>query len=300
MAEFTHLHLHTDYSLLDGACDVDKLVARVDSIGQKAVAITDHGNIYGAVHFFDAAKKQGSEADSWLRALRLPEGRSPRRSAGRRLQPPAGAGGERRGLPQPRPHYVRRRRCMASIASRASARSIWRSIRSGLIGFSGCLAGELCQDIDGKASSTRRATRRWSISDIFGKGNFFLEIQDQGLELEKKIHADLFRLEKELEHSADCDQRQPLPVRGRSSCARGSAVRADGGVDERSQALQVRHATSFTSRPPRRWSGSSRTRPQVVSRTMQFAERCSLKLTQGGQSLSRVSRCLRSHGRQLL
>jgi len=59
MAEFTHLHLHTDYSLLDGACDVDKLVERVASIGQKSVAMTDHGNIYGAVHFFDAAKKKG-------------------------------------------------------------------------------------------------------------------------------------------------------------------------------------------------------------------------------------------------
>src|SRR6201998_2552862 len=59
MAEFTHLHLHTDYSLLDGACDVEKLVSRVESIGQKAVAITDHGNIYGAVHFFDAAKTKG-------------------------------------------------------------------------------------------------------------------------------------------------------------------------------------------------------------------------------------------------
>jgi PHP domain len=59
MAEFTHLHLHTDYSLLDGACDVEKLVAHVDSIGQKAGAITDHGNIYGAVHFFEAAKAKG-------------------------------------------------------------------------------------------------------------------------------------------------------------------------------------------------------------------------------------------------
>ena len=59
MPEFTHLHLHTDYSLLDGACDVDKLAERVASIGQKSVAMTDHGNIYGAVHFFDAAKKKG-------------------------------------------------------------------------------------------------------------------------------------------------------------------------------------------------------------------------------------------------
>src|ERR1035437_9837787 len=59
MAEFTHLHLHTEYSLLDGACDVKKLIDRVAALGQKSVAMTDHGNIYGAVHFFNAAKEKG-------------------------------------------------------------------------------------------------------------------------------------------------------------------------------------------------------------------------------------------------
>src|ERR1700679_2060618 len=58
MSEFTHLHLHTEYSLLDGACDVYKLVDRVAALGQKSVAMTDHGNIYGAGHFFDAAKQK--------------------------------------------------------------------------------------------------------------------------------------------------------------------------------------------------------------------------------------------------
>jgi DNA polymerase-3 subunit alpha len=59
MPEFTHLHLHTEYSLLDGACDVHKLIDRVAALGQKSVAMTDHGNIYGAVHFFNAAKAKG-------------------------------------------------------------------------------------------------------------------------------------------------------------------------------------------------------------------------------------------------
>ena len=58
-AEFTHLHLHTDYSLLDGACDVDKLAAHLAKIGQTAAAMTAHGNIYGAVHFADALTKKG-------------------------------------------------------------------------------------------------------------------------------------------------------------------------------------------------------------------------------------------------
>ena len=58
-SEFVHLHLHTDYSMLDGASDVEKLVARVKELGQPAVAMTDHGNIYGAVHFTNAAKEKG-------------------------------------------------------------------------------------------------------------------------------------------------------------------------------------------------------------------------------------------------
>ena len=80
-AEFTHLHLHTDYSLLDGACDVDKLAAHVNKIGQTAAAMTDHGNIYGAVHFFDAMQEEGNQADPRLRALHLQERRPPRQAA---------------------------------------------------------------------------------------------------------------------------------------------------------------------------------------------------------------------------
>ena len=57
--QFVHLHLHSDYSLLDGACDVEKLVDRVQELGMPAVAMTDHGNIFGAVHFVNAAHKAG-------------------------------------------------------------------------------------------------------------------------------------------------------------------------------------------------------------------------------------------------
>src|ERR1043166_3597452 len=59
MSQFVHLHLHTDYSMLDGACDVEKLVDRVKELGMPAVAMTDHGNIFGAVHFFNAARAAG-------------------------------------------------------------------------------------------------------------------------------------------------------------------------------------------------------------------------------------------------
>jgi len=58
-SQFVHLHLHTDYSMLDGACDVEKLVHRVSELNMPAVAMTDHGNIFGAVHFVNAANKAG-------------------------------------------------------------------------------------------------------------------------------------------------------------------------------------------------------------------------------------------------
>jgi hypothetical protein len=106
MAEFTHLHLHTDYSLLDGACDVEKLVDHVADIGQQAVAITDHGNIYGAVHFFEAAKKRGIKPILGCELYICQKDDHRADPSGRRLQPPAGAGGERRGLPEPGSHYV--------------------------------------------------------------------------------------------------------------------------------------------------------------------------------------------------
>ena len=59
MRDFVHLHLHTEYSLLDGACVIDRLVDRLSSIGQKAAAITDHGNMYGVIAFYKACKKAG-------------------------------------------------------------------------------------------------------------------------------------------------------------------------------------------------------------------------------------------------
>ena len=66
MRDFVHLHLHTEYSLLDGACRIHEVVSRAREMGQKALAITDHGVMYGAVDFYKACKKRGDQADHWL------------------------------------------------------------------------------------------------------------------------------------------------------------------------------------------------------------------------------------------
>src|SRR5271154_690102 len=275
MAEFTHLHLHTDYSLLDGACDVEKLVAHVDSIGQKAVAITDHGNIYGAVHFFDAATAKGIKPILGCELYICPQ-------EDHRAAPEKDKYHHLLVLAENEEGY----RNLVRITSEASLYGFYRKPRisknflarhaKGLVGFSGCLAGELCGNLmagkyeDAKATATQ-------YQDIFGRGNFFLEIQDQGLELEKKIHADLFRLEKELDiplvatndsHYLCEDDHHAhevlLCVQTADSIHNPKRFKFDSDQFYVKSAAEMEQLFSHA--------------PEVVSRTMQFAERCSFKL----------------------
>lgn len=275
MAEFTHLHLHTDYSLLDGACDVEKLVDRVAGIGQKAVAITDHGNIYGAVHFFEAAKKKGIKPILGCELYIC-------KKDDHRADPQGDDYNHLLVLAENEEGY----RNLVRITSEASLHGFYRKPRvskkylaehsAGLVGFSGCLAGELCEHLmAGRYDSAKETAGQYQ--DIFGRGNFFLEIQDQGLELEKKIHADLFRLEKELD----------IPL----VATNDSHYLCEDDSHAHEVLLCVQTAGSI--HDPRRFKFDSDQfyvksaaemeklfshAPEVVSRTMQFAERCSLKL----------------------
>ncbi|HUY81535.1 MAG TPA: DNA polymerase III subunit alpha [Acidobacteriaceae bacterium] len=275
MAEFTHLHLHTDYSLLDGACDVEKLVDRVADIGQKAVAITDHGNIYGAVHFFEAAKKKGIKPILGCELYVC-------KKEDHRADPQGDDYNHLLVLAESEEGY----RNLVRITSEASLHGFYRKPRiskkylaehsAGLVGFSGCLAGELCENLMAGNYDAAKSTAG-QYQDIFGRGNFFLEIQDQGLELEKKIQADLFRLEKELE----------IPL----VATNDSHYLCEDDSHAHEVLLCVQTAGSI--HDPKRFKFDSDQfyvksaaemeqlfshAPQVVSRTMQFAERCSLKL----------------------
>src|SRR5579885_717610 len=276
MAEFTHLHLHTDYSLLDGACDVEKLVNRVADIGQQAVAITDHGNIYGAVHFFEAAKKRGVKPILGCELYIC-------KKDDHRDDPQGDDYNHLLVLAESEEGY----RNLVRITSEASLHGFYRKPRvskkylaehsAGLVGFSGCLAGELCENLmAGKYDAAKAVAGQYQ--DIFGKGNFFLEIQDQGLELEKKIHPDLFKLEKELgiplvatndsHYLCDDDAHAHeilLCVQTASSIHDPKRFKFDSDQFYVKTAAEMEKLFSYA--------------PEVVSRTMQFAERCNLKLS---------------------
>ena len=258
MAEFTHLHLHTDYSLLDGACDVEKLVSRVDSIGQKAVAMTDHGNIYGAVHFFNAAKKQGRQADPRLRTLHLPEGRPSRGAARATITTTCSCWPKTKRAIATSSASPVRRRCTASIASRAVSKEYLAEHSKGLIGFSGCLAGELCQELIDRQVRRGQGHTRWQYQRHLRQGQLLSRDPGPGPGVGEEDPCRSVPDGEGAGHSAGRDQRQPLPVRGRSPCARSAAVRADAGSINDPKRFKFDTRPVLTSRRRRRWSACLR------------------------------------------
>jgi len=164
MSEFVHLHLHTDYSLLDGACDVEKLVSRVADIGQKAVAMTDHGNIYGAVHFVDAAQKKGVKpiVGCELYICKKEDHHT------ERMPPEGDTYNHLLVLAENEEGY----RNLMKITSEASLHGFYYKPRiskkflaehaKGLIGLSGCLAGEVCENfLAGKYEAGKAAAAQY-------------------------------------------------------------------------------------------------------------------------------------------
>jgi DNA polymerase-3 subunit alpha len=273
-AEFTHLHLHTDYSLLDGACDVDKLAGHLSKIGQTAAAMTDHGNIYGAVHFFDAMQKKGvkpilgcelylSETEDhrdlsggYKHFLVLAENEAGYRNLVRLTSEAALHG------------FYRKPRVSKEFLSRHT---------EGLIGFSGCLAGEVNQNLmAGKFEEAKRVAG--GFEEMFGKGNFFLEIQDHGLEPDKGVCDALFKLERELN----------IPLIATND---SHYVAAD---DSRAHEILLCVQTAGSMNDPKRFKFDTQEfyiksaeemlrtfsqNPEVCTRTMQFIDRCNLKMT---------------------
>jgi len=199
MPQFVHLHLHTDYSMLDGACDVDKLCRRVKELGMPAVAMTDHGNIFGAVHFVNAAKAAGIKPiiGCELYVCKKNDHRI------ERTPPDGDTYNHLLVLAENEEGY----RNLVKITSEASLHGFYYKPRvsknflaehaKGLIALSGCLKGEVAEFLtEEKYDAARNAASTYA--DIFGRQNFYLEIQDQGLEMEHRIHPGLFRLQKDL------------------------------------------------------------------------------------------------------
>jgi DNA polymerase III subunit alpha len=275
MAEFTHLHLHTEYSLLDGACDVHKLVDRVAKLGQTSVAMTDHGNIYGAVHFFNAAKAKGVKPILGCELYVC-------KAEDHRAETPNDQYNHLLVLAENEEGY----RNLIRLTSEASLHGFYRKPRvskrylaensKGLIGFSGCLSGELCEELMAGHYDQAKAVAS-QYQNIFGSGNFYLEIQDQGLEEEKKIQSDLFRLEKDLNI--------PLVLTNDSHYLCGEDHHAHDVMLCVQTGAKIQDTDRFRFDSDQFYVKSAEEMarlfpdsPGVMARTMEIAERCKLKL----------------------
>ena len=278
MSQFVHLHLHTDYSMLDGACDVNKLVHRVHELGMPAVAMTDHGNIFGAVHFVNAAQKVGIKpiVGCELYICQKEDHRIDR-------TPPEGdVYNHLLVLAENEEGY----RNLVKISSEASLHGFYYKPRvskkflaehaRGLIGLSGCLKGEVAERLmEGKYEAAREVAATYR--DIFGAGNFYLEIQDQGLEMEQRIRPDLFRLEKDL--------RLPLVATNDShylceddAHAQDVMVCIQTGKSLNDTNRMKFQGTQFYVKSHEEMAQVFTDSPDVLTRTLDIAERCNLRM----------------------
>ena len=194
---FTHLHVHTEYSLLDGAARIKELVRRVKELGMDSVAITDHGVMFGVIDFYKECKKQGIKPIIGCEVY----------TAKRRMLDKEADKDKHQGhlvlLAKNEQGYQN----LIKIVSLGFTKGYYykpridkdvlRMYSDGLICLSACLAGEvqyrlMQNDYDGAKSEAQ------ALAEIFGPGNFYLELQDQGLEEEQYIYPNMLRLAKEL------------------------------------------------------------------------------------------------------
>lgn len=196
MENFAHLHVHTEYSLLDGACRIEKLMDRVAELGQTAVAMTDHGVMYGAIDFYRAAKARGIHPVIGCEVYVTP---------GSRFE---------RGYSQGQWHRhlillcenMEGYRNLIHMVSLSFSEGFYvrprvdldllRKHSKGLICLSACLAGSIPQALmNGDYEGAKRQALEFR--EIFGENNFFLEIQDHGIEAQKEVNMGLYRLSDE-------------------------------------------------------------------------------------------------------
>ena len=193
---FAHLHVHTEYSLLDGACRIERLLDAAKEMGQTAVAITDHGCMYGVVEFYKAAKKRSIQP---ILGCEVYVARRTRFDKVHELD------GENRHLVLLCENETGYHNLLA-LVSKAWVEGFYskprvdldllREHHEGLIALSACLAGEIPRALTrGDYEGAREAALRYE--GIFGRGNFYLELQDHGMAEQKRINPQLIRLSRE-------------------------------------------------------------------------------------------------------
>ena len=194
--EFVHLHLHTEYSLLDGCCRISRLFDAVKARGQKSVAITDHGVMYGVISFYKYALSKGVKPIIGCEVYVAPRSRFDKQKGAdcryshlvllcennegyRNLIKLVSAGFTEGFYSKPR-----------------IDRELLKKYHSGIIALSACLAGEIPQLLLNGEYEKAKETALW-YRDTFGENNYFLELQDHGIEEQRRVNPQIIRIAAE-------------------------------------------------------------------------------------------------------
>ncbi|MBO1030183.1 DNA polymerase III subunit alpha [Tessaracoccus sp. SD287] len=210
MDQFVHLHCHTDFSMLDGAARVAELTKAAADQGMPAIAMTDHGNLYGAYEFYTAAKKAQIKPIIGLEAYLTPK---THRSERKRVQFGDGTGDDvaSKGAYTHMTMWSENKQGMHNLfrlSTRSSLegffykpradRELLNEYAQGLLATTGCPSGEV-QTYLRLGQFDNAVESAAEFQDIFGKGNFFVELMDHGLDIETKVRDDLLRLARKLD-----------------------------------------------------------------------------------------------------
>ncbi len=283
MGNFVHLHTHTEYSLLDGACRIEKLVEKAAELGMEAIAITDHGNMYGVVKFYKAAKKAGIKPILGCEVYTAPRSRFEKE--GRQDSEP----GHLVLLAENQKGYQN----LMKIVSAGFTEGFYYKPRvdtevlekyhEGIIALSACLAGDVARSfLQGNDEKAKEYAIKYA--EIFGKDNFYIELQDHDIPEQKQVNVKLINLAKELNlkmvatndihyvNKSDCEMHDAL------LCIQtGKIVEEENRMRFMTQEFYVKSQEEMESLFP----GV----PSAITNTKEIANRCNVELEFGNYHL---------------
>lgn len=286
MNPFVHLHVHTQYSLLDGAIRVDDLIETARSMNMAAAAMTDHGNMFGALEFYEKAKKAGINPIVGCEVYLAPKSRHDRH--GRSDAGGASEDGRNYHLVLLAKDLTGYQNLMKLVSigyiegfyyKPRIDKEVLRLHHEGLIGLSGCLKGEIASLL---SRNQEKAARKIALelADIFGPDHFFLELQANGIPEQAKVNDLLIEMSREtglpLVATNDCHYLRRSDARAHEIllCIQtGKTV-----LDEKRMKFQT---DSLYFKSPEEMSNEFRHVPEAVENSLKIAERCRLQLDLG-------------------
>ncbi len=280
-AEFVHLHLHTEYSLLDGACRLDRLVKKAHELKFPAMAITDHGNLYGAIDFYQAASKEGIKPIIGCEVYVAP---------GSRFEKKSSSGGR-----DVYNHLVLLAKDeigyknLIKLVTAANLegyyykpridKEILAAQKEGLIVLSGCLASEIPELIQKDQLPRARDTVDW-FKQTFGTENFYFELQNHGLPEQAKVNRQLIEWSKEF--GVKLVASNDVHYVEKSHSKAHDCLICIGTQTLLSDTKRMKYPVEqFYVRSAEEMQARFAEIPEAVKNTLEVAEKCSLQITFG-------------------